>query len=273
MLSVALAVLALFCDFLFLLSCTVFVLVVVWFGLKGLSLRYSPFSRMSSKKPPTGRTSAQSQRSMSSLSSLSSASSLRYPAGITRRSMRSASSLKSESSLSSVSGIPEYTPKGRHFKSCMKGAPPFRPANSLFDLGVESSPSRRCTPDSLGPLIDDRLTGFTTTPELSRTSSLRSLLTQIDSQRPSSRLSGRDSALSATLSRVRSAGSEDIEIYRTKSADSQALSRTSSAEEPLARTLSNSSAVSRTRSGGSVSSAASAKIAALEQAALDEDLM
>jgi hypothetical protein len=258
---------------LFSLSSTVFALVVVWFGLKGLSARYSHLSRMSSKKPPTGRTSAQSQRSMSSLSSLSSISSLRYPAGVSRRSMRSTSSLKSDSSFSSCTGIPEYTPKGRHFKSCMKGAPPFRPAHSLFDLGVESSPSRRCTPDSTEPALDGRLTGFTTTPELSRSSSLRSLLSQIDSERPSSRLSGRDSALSATLSRVRSAGSEDIEIYRTKSADSQALSRTSSAEEPLARTLSNCSAVSRTRSGGSVSSSASAKIAALEQAALDEDLM
>ncbi len=145
---------------------------------------------------------------------------------------------------------------------------------SMFDLGAESSPSRRCTPDSTDPILDDRLTGFTTTPELSRSSSLRSLLSQIDSERPSSRLSGRDSALSATLSRVRSAGSaSDPELFRITSAESQALSRTSSAEEPLARTLSNSSAVSRTHSGGSVSSSASARITALEQAALSEDLM
>ena len=227
---------------------------------------------MSSGKPPSGRTSAQSQRSlksMSSLSSLSSGSSLRYAAGVSRKAMRSASSLKSDSS----SGIPEFTPKGRHFKSCMKGAPPFRPALGMFDLGVESSPSRRCTPDSTEPTLDDRLTGFTTTPELSCASSLRSLISRLDAERPSSRASGRNSALSSTLSRVHSADSEDIEIYRIKSANSQALSRTSSAEEPLVRTLSNSNAVSRTRSGGSVSSSASAKIAALEQAALDEDLM
>ncbi len=42
-LSVALAVLALFCDFLFLLSCTVFALVVVWFGFEGFVVQLLTF--------------------------------------------------------------------------------------------------------------------------------------------------------------------------------------------------------------------------------------
>jgi hypothetical protein len=63
---------------------------------------------------------------------------------------------------------------------------------------------------SFSPLIDDRLTGFTTTPEVSRTQSAGS-----QSGRNSSR-SGRLSALSDTLSAM----SDDIELCRVQSAGS-----------------------------------------------------
>jgi hypothetical protein len=232
--------------------------------------------------------------------------------------MRSSSSLKSVSSV--LADVPEYTPKGRHLKSCF-GGPCFRPAQASLDLGLESSPSRRGTPasdsssksraereereaedryfkamraksirwlkahpyyhaqypqyaqalreidlaesvSSFGPVISDRLTGFTTTPELSHVPSVGS-----QSGRNSSR-SGRLSGLSDTLSRKYSSCSElielsDIEAVRVQSAGS-VVSRTSSAEampqrtrsaeSAISRTGSGSSVLSRTRSGGSVSS-------------------
>ena len=271
--------------------------------------------QMSSGKPPSGRLSSQSKSSLSSLSSKASCSSFRFPKGISRASMRSSSSLKSVSSV--LADIPEYTPKGRHLKSCF-GGPSFRPAQASLDLGLESSPSRRGTPASdssskareereeadryfkamrvksmrwlkahpyyhaqypqyakalqeidaaeslcsASPVVDDRLTGFTTTPELSRVTSAGS-----QSGRNSSR-SGRLSGLSDTLSRKYSSCSElnelsDIETLRIQSAGS-IVSRTSSAEvmpqrtrsaeSAISRTGSGSSVASRTRSGGSVSS-------------------
>jgi hypothetical protein len=105
---------------------------------------------------------------------------------------------------------------------------------------------------SFSPFVDDCLTGFTTTPEVSRTQSANSR-----SGRNSSR-SGRLSGLSDTLSRKYSSCSElnelsDIEAIRVQSAGS-IVSRTSSAEAVPQRTGSGSSVLSRTRSGGSASS-------------------
>ena len=268
--------------------------------------------QMSSGKPPSGRLSSQSKSSLSSLSSKASCSSFRFPKGISRASMRSSSSLKSVSSV--LAGVQEFTPKGRHLKSCF-GGPSFRPAQASLDLGLESSPSRRGTPasdssskereervaedryfkamraksmrwlkahpyhhaqypqyakalleidaaESLGsfsPIVDDRLTGFTTTPELSRVGSGRD-----------SRASGRSSALSETLSRRFSGGSvSDLELSRVQSAGS-IISRTSSAEAVPRRTRStdsilsiNDSVCSRTRSADSVVSEGRAELSSI----------
>jgi hypothetical protein len=226
---------------------------------------------MSSNKPPSGRRSSPSARSVTSLSSLSSISSLRFPAGITRKQMRSGSSLKSDSSASSsflVDAL-QYTPKGRHLKSCMSGAPAFRPAQDIFNLGLESgvaTPISLSSISSLDPVIQSRISGFLTTPVFSCSNSGRNSRNSGRGSRISRRLSG-SSVLSSDIDlepfRINSAGS----VSRVNSADSVTrvnsagstrgvISRTHSADSVLS--ISDADAVcSRTRSSDSILSVVS----------------
>jgi hypothetical protein len=241
----------------------------------------------SNKKPPSGRTSAESMRSSSS-SSLSSslswrrlespetvrsgsANSMRSSPGLFRT--RSSSSCGSVVSLrappyspftvvsSAASSPRRFTPQGRHVQPKYDPrSPSFRPISMITPVtsGVSTPNS------SVAPLSFDNwpLSGFTTTPEVSRTGSagshpavLRTSSADSKSGRNSG-LSGRVSALSETLSRVDSAGAlsrtpsftdENFVATRTRSRDS-ALSRTSSAGSAV-----SSPRASRTGSAASAS--------------------
>ncbi len=133
--------------------------------------------------------------------------------------------------LSSAASSPRrFTPSGKHaFSKVDSDAPTFRPVTRLTPLSSGDG-----TPvSSVAPLSFDnwRLSGFTTTPELSRTGSA-----------PSGResaLSGRSSALASVLMDQDSVGSAGA-LSRTHSASSVA-SRTRSAEGALPRTLSSES--------------------------------